>query len=163
MNNVSDTDLAWFCGLFEGEGSFWFAYGEPKGIQITMTDLDILERVKSLFGGSICQATRVDSKPHWKDAWRWCLSLNSSLELIPLMLPNLGKRRNERADEFVRLGIEKKLAQKKKSDSIRSMRDLMKEKYDSGGYTHQKIADEFGVDRTYVTHILAGKYDRVIQ
>lgn len=156
---ASDTDLAWFCGLFEGEGSFWFIKGVPKGLQISMTDLDILERVLSLYGGSLSPATRIEGKEHWKDAWRWSLSIRPSLPLVQQMVPYLGKRRTERAEEFIAKSTDILEVIAAKAARVETTRKQIKQTRLLHGYTHEKIAKDFGVTRSYVSHILAGKYD----
>lgn len=155
----SDIDLAWFCGLFEGEGSFWFVKGEPRGLQISMTDLDVLERVMTLYGGSLSPATRVEGKDHWKDAWRWSLSIRPALPLVERMVPYLGERRSEKADEFITKSSKKLQDIKEKSARIVETRLKIKLARQDHGHTHERIARDFGVTRSYVSHILAGRYD----
>lgn len=50
--------IAWVAGLFEGEGTFCFHKERPKTVQITSTDLDVLEKVKENFGGKIYMDVR---------------------------------------------------------------------------------------------------------
>lgn len=150
----TELEIAWFSGLFEGEGSFYFVHDVPKGLQITMTDEDILLRVKSLFGGNISRSTRRNIPDHWKDAWRWSLALGPSMDLVPKMLPMLGKRRTARAEEMLDLGKAIAEARLKKIDDISQKKLEIINLCNSGKYTHQEIASFYGVDRSYVSHII---------
>lgn len=155
MSTVSEVDLAWFCGLFEGEGSFHIARGKAKGLQISMTDLDVLEKVHRLFGGTLSAASRRDGKEHWKDAWRWSLSSEPSYALIQQMLPYLGSRRRARAEEtldLLKVDLERRA---KKRDEVSKLRAEVVAMRNTGGFTHQQIANHFGIDRTYVTKIVS--------
>src|SRR5579872_5386439 len=56
LSNINPLDLAWAIGIIEGEGTFnlHYATSKVKGtkicrILVTMTDLDTLERLKSVF------------------------------------------------------------------------------------------------------------------
>lgn len=158
--DMSPVDLAWFCGLFEGEGTFVISKGRACRIAISMTDLDILGRVESLLGGSIHDANRSDVREHWKQAWVWTLSYRPSLELIPLMLPYLGARRAARAEEFLRLGISKTASISNKDLRIKERHQEIKNLYASGEYTHKELAEKFSLHRTTVSHILRGRFDR---
>lgn len=155
MSTVSEVDLAWFCGLFEGEGSFHIARGKAKGLQITMTDLDVLEKVQKIFGGALSAASRVNGKEHWKDAWRWSLSSEPSYVLIQQMVPYLGARRRARAEEtlaLLRVDLERRAARR---DEVSKLRSEVIAMQNTGEYTHQEVANHFQIDRTYVTKIVS--------
>lgn len=158
MNTVDEIDIAWFTGLFEGEGSFWFSSGKAKGLQMSMTDLDVLTKVHTLFGGSITSANRPDGMDHWKDAWRWHIGLTLSLELVPRMLPYLFSRRSERAKEFLDSARTQREVTKNRKKSVNESRWVIFEMHSTGEYTHQQIADILCKDRSYVSHVLRGRY-----
>lgn len=147
--------IAWGAGLFEGEGSFCFHKDKPRGIQITSTDRDILEKMIDIFGGKIYNDTRRDQKEHWKDAFVWRLPLRESLEFFSKVEPFLGKRRLQRGKEFMK-GIEevKSLRDKKSEAVLERFAKIFELR--SEGLTHKKIAEIVGVDRTHVTKILNG-------
>lgn len=147
--------IAWGAGLFEGEGSFCFSKGKPRGIQISSTDRDILEKIVTIFGGKIYQENRREQKMHWKDAYLWKLPMKESIEFFDKVRPFLGKRRLERGEEFVKVYTEMEDNRKKKSEEV--LRRFAKiYELRSEGLTHQKIADSLNIDRTYVTKILNG-------
>lgn len=155
MEKISEVELAWFCGLFEGEGSFHISRGIAKGLQISMTDLDVLEKVQALLGGALSPATRREGKDHWKDAWRWSLSSGPTYLLIPRMIPHLGARRRARAEEAMRmLGVVVGKRDAEKERVVKLKLDVVAMN-NSGSYTQSEIASNFGIDRTYVNKILA--------
>jgi hypothetical protein len=156
---IDEPSLAWFAGLFEGEGSFWFSLGRAKGLQITMTDLDVLEKVQSLVGGSISAADRRNKKDHWKEAYRWYLGNPQARVLTLKMFPYLLSRRQERATQYLETLEKQMISTSKRKKQSSDRRDMIKEMYASGEYTHQEIADILGTDRTYVSHVLRGRYD----
>jgi hypothetical protein len=89
---VSETDIAWAAGLLEGEGSF-LKKTKRKTILIScqMTDLDVLQRLKTIFGGSIYNTTK--AKPHHKDAWSWCIFGTNAARVMELIKPYMLARR----------------------------------------------------------------------
>lgn len=151
--------IAWAAGLLEGEGSFLLKTGSCRpNVSCHMTDLDVLERLQNIFGGHICLTTR--QKPHHKESWVWTISkAEDAVRCMELVKPFLLTRRAERVHHCLEQRRKFVAAQAQKRAKIHKMRDLTKEKYKAGGVTHQQLADQFGVSRPYVSHILRGKYD----
>jgi hypothetical protein len=144
-------EVTWFAGLFEGEGSFRFHKEIPKAVVIQMTDLDVLEHVQQVFGGSIFKVTKRQS--HWKDAWVWTLTGSAAADLIREMLPYLHARRSDRARQYLERHRSAEQYSQERSDSKALLVSKVYSLRDSG-LTHQQIADELKYDRTYVTKIL---------
>jgi hypothetical protein len=93
----SPAEVAWAAGLFEGEGSTVFnrqrSGGKPY-VQLTlsMTDLDVLQRLNRLLGG------RVNGPYQWgekrKPIWRWQMTGQGEVDrVVCLLFPWLGARR----------------------------------------------------------------------
>ena len=88
-------DIAWATGVFEGEG-YIVLHKQYASVRLGMTqsDLDILERMQSIFGGTIGPKSYKAKPSHWKKTWQWRLGqapeVRSTLEQ---MLPLLGERR----------------------------------------------------------------------
>ena len=92
---MSNSDLAWVAGLFEGEGCI---LRPPKAeLKIKMTDLDIIKRFQTITSGnsiciedppsphhSRCYITRITGKDRVRD-------------FLSEILPYLGMRRAHRA------------------------------------------------------------------
>lgn len=76
----SEVEYAWLAGLFEGEGYIAFSKGRPKRLTIEMTDLDILQRVLSTFGGVLYEPK--SRNPKWKKTWVWSISGEDSRNLV---------------------------------------------------------------------------------
>lgn len=95
-------DYAWAAGLLEGEGSFFVKTGTYSPVvSCEMTDLDVLERLKNIFGGSIYAMSRRNEK--WKDTWRWKLYGDNAVQCMQLILPYMLKRRTSKIKELIEL------------------------------------------------------------
>ena len=94
--------IEWAAGLFEGEGSIP-KFNNAKyqyEVKIKMTDLDILERVQSLFGGKIYP--QPSSAAHHKPIWQWCISNKAGVkDFLMKILPYLGYRRTYQAQNML--------------------------------------------------------------
>lgn len=110
---ISDVQIAWAAGILEGEACFDIRKSEcvkrdPDNkharLMIVMTDIDVLETLQSIFGGSINEnnAPSAKRKPHWKQSWRWLLSERQGLfDCLNHIRPYLHYRRRERCDEML--------------------------------------------------------------
>ena len=90
--------VAWAAGIFEGEGSINIIPNRPScaSLQVSMTDLDILERLQDIFGGYIY--TKQKQKPHHKQGWTWQMSRKADVyATLEKLLPWFGERRSFRA------------------------------------------------------------------
>lgn len=104
---MNGCDLHWVAGFLEGEGCFGLNHPE-KGrmaypqIQITSTDLDVLEKFRDVVGfGSLSGPAPVRSEAH-RETYRW--SSSAVGDVIPLMnnlLPLMGSRRRARIEEVL--------------------------------------------------------------
>lgn len=99
---MSDTEIAWLAGLIEGEGSFTLYQGEGRIrvlISIQMTDKDVLDRVASIVGlGNVVWCTKREE--HHKDSYKWAISSRVAVtELMMLLYPCMGTRRQARIAE----------------------------------------------------------------
>lgn len=98
---MDDVELAWFTGLFEGEGTIVNEGKHGVHIKIQMTDSDVIQRVFRLVNcGSVIESNADKRKSYYKPAfmWRVCNGLDVK-RLLLLMLPLLGDRRRARALE----------------------------------------------------------------
>ena len=103
--SARDTDLAWAAGFIDGEGCIALRrqVGRQKGVaytcyalrlSVTNTDLRCLERLKSMFAGSINRATH-SYRPQNKPCWAWfCSSANAERALVAL-LPYLVSKKEQ--------------------------------------------------------------------
>lgn len=108
---MKQTDLAWLAGLYEGEGCLYLGKRitatkvNRKGENlyqwdITSTDIDILEKAKTLVGlGKIVNIGR--RQEHHKIKYRYRLySAHEIYKVMKLLYPWLGIRRKKKADDF---------------------------------------------------------------
>lgn len=117
-----------------------------------MTDLDVLLRVQEWFGGKVYPLKK--RQEHHKDAWIWVIYGPASLELAKKIEPYLLHRRRGRCNDYINLYS----SNKDRSNRAQALRDRVRSLREQG-LTHQQIAEEIGKDRTYVTHILRGRFD----
>lgn len=111
----TDTELAWLCGIWEGEGSWVYKKGRtrtfPNGKTYTekshlrmcmcMTDQDIMERVGAIMDGR--SITYSDGGPKHKAAgqkpiYHINIQGEAATRWTELMKPYLGNRRREKYD-----------------------------------------------------------------
>lgn len=86
-------EVAWFAGLFEGEGNICCQNGRRLRMQLGSTDLDVLQKIQAIFGGRI--DSKKVAKPHYKPFWVWEAGQVLTPQLAPLILPFMGSRRTE--------------------------------------------------------------------
>lgn len=99
---MKTTDIAWFAGLFEGEGCIY----TPKGrhgvaIAIKMTDRDVIKRVHSMFpNGNFHEVPQ--KQAHHKMQYEWRTGKSKEIvRILNLILPHLGERRTAKALELI--------------------------------------------------------------
>lgn len=144
-----EQQICWFSGLFEGEGSFMITKEKlTKGICITSTDLDVLEKVKHFFGGKI-SSEKEARKKEWKIAYKWTLSKEESKLLVKDIYPYLLKRRRERADFYIKLDKELDARRQLKIERDKKIITLYKE-----GVSQGKIGEILHLHRTSITKII---------
>lgn len=101
---MSEADIAWLAGLLEGEGSFFMAgddvYQYPT-IVVSMTDLDVIERVARLFGVSVYPQKLDKRYPNGKRAYRTQTTGHKAARLMELLLPWMGDRRAAKIKELL--------------------------------------------------------------
>lgn len=100
-------DIAWFAGIFEGEGCFSIEKNGNTRITVAMCDEDIIDRIKVMFP-THQNKSPIQPKPREpggnmpKVRYTWCVSDPDEVKRITeLMLPWLGKRRTARANEVL--------------------------------------------------------------
>jgi hypothetical protein len=153
---TEDCLFAWAGGLFDGEGTISLSKNKIR-VSIHMTDLDILDTFKNNFGGSILSCKKQQS--HHKESWKWLLTSNKSSYLfLKKIEPFLHSRRSERLKEAESIYIEFEKVQHEKYQYVKNLREKVNFLHKSG-LSHNNIASQLKVSRSYVTHILLGKYD----
>jgi hypothetical protein len=104
---MRDIDIAWFAGLFEGEGCMSIEKNGNTKLTIGMTDPDIIDRIRTLFPN--CQNMKPiqpkpvrDSYSTPKIRYTWRVSDPAEVKrILELILPWLGERRSARAREVL--------------------------------------------------------------
>lgn len=160
---MTEIDIAWAAGLLEGEGSFITRTKSPVlCVTCNMTDLDILERLQSIFGGLIHKNSRTSEryKDHWKDAWTWSASGATAKDIMEAVLPYMGKRRSEKITELLQ-------ARKDYEDKVAAQFDNCTQAalyYLNNDTTLQKTAPLFGISwETVRRHVARVRAEQSLQ
>ena len=66
---LTTADLAWAAGFLEGEGSF-----RRSEVSCPQVQKEPLEKLQSLFGGTISLRVNSSIKSAWSDCWIWSLA-----------------------------------------------------------------------------------------
>lgn len=152
---MTEQELYWLAGLLEGEGSFML--GPPSApnkvsIALSMTDEDVVARVASIWGITYNNVRReYYERMGWRPAFFVHLRGKRAVELMQRLLPLMGKRRQEQIKRAL-ASYNPYLRNKLSPTQIAEIRLKL-----GDGYTHGEIARHYGVDRSTVSHIKAGK------
>lgn len=99
---ISELQLAWAAGLIEGEGYLQLTpQNRDVGIAVTSIDLDVLQKLQAILGGSVC-GPYDHGNPKWKPFWRWQIGARPTVRsVLNLILPYLCSRRKAKAVELL--------------------------------------------------------------
>jgi hypothetical protein len=99
----TETDRAYFAGLFDGEGCISVAMLKDRScriaIRITMTDRPTIQWLKKTFGGYI---SPLKARPRCKAAYEWRLLNQQARSVLSATVPFL-KLKKEKALKFIEL------------------------------------------------------------
>lgn len=92
-------NLWWLVGILEGEG--YFAYGGHSGrtqcVRVKMKDLDVIEKVASLFESIAEKEVQIRRRPaekdNWNDQYEVYVYGPSARKIMKLVVPHMGYRR----------------------------------------------------------------------
>lgn len=108
---MTKNDLHWLAGLLEGEGSFMAYRNTVKGkvyyyprIVLGMTDEDIVRRVAVLFDSALNNPP-YKQQSHHKRRWVTVLTNSRARDLMLLLRPIMGIRRQQQIDKALRCEI----------------------------------------------------------
>lgn len=147
----TDTDVAWAAGLFEGEGCIHNRSSHSIAVSINMTDLDVLEKISSIYDGKVTPLkTRQE---HWKPSWIWCLYGGNARDFLLDIMPYLGARRTERASK----ALDRYSSMQDHREEKMALRRKILDMYDTGMYTEREVGELTGTNRSYVNSVRMGK------
>jgi len=103
MNGKDELELAWACGLFEGEGHIHCKVGTKgyfeRHVVLNTTDLDVLERFQRALGFGQILGPYQPKQAHHKPMYRWrACGWEEQKRAVELMYHMLGERRRAQAD-----------------------------------------------------------------
>lgn len=102
-NSDHHFDLYWLAGLLEGEGWFGRNHYTTPTIKVSMTDLDVVQRVATLFGNAVTVEKRPPDPRHpkAKPAWSTTIYGHRAVEWMRVLQPLMGERRGARIAELL--------------------------------------------------------------
>lgn len=153
----SEIQIAWAAGLIEGDGCIFLKTNSCLPcVQAEMTDIDVLQRLQSIFGGIIVPIKQDPKHPTWKKTWTWKICKASEAAIcINKIRPYLLSRRGSKADEVMSI-YNRFLQEKEKEKIVKTERDQeIKRLYLTGKCTQQYIADKFHLERSTISKILS--------
>ena len=94
---ITIKDIAWLAGILEGEGHFGSTNsGNSPGIWVGMTDLDIIEKIRSIIDPSRSISISKDRrKETYKDMYRLNFSGQRAIGWMMTIYPLMSVRRKE--------------------------------------------------------------------
>lgn len=99
----TETEIAYFAGLVDGEGSIGLVKngnGHRGQLTIQMTTPDVLRWVKDKFGGNL-HGPYVDGRPNHSPTWTWrILAARPLYRTLGMLRPHL-KVKQQKADEVL--------------------------------------------------------------
>lgn len=116
-------------------------------VQVEMTDEDIIQRIRLIFGNTGSFLAITPRKSNWKPSYRWVVNGADAYLVMKLILPFMGERRTAKITECM-----------SKYDSKPELRDAdvhanierAAREYVAGNGTHQSLAVKYGTSRESV-------------
>lgn len=97
---MKKTDLAYFAGLFDGEGCISIIHQTKKGrpyltlmVQIVNTRPWVCQSFKFTFSGRVI--FRKAFRKHWQDYWAWAANGKQALDFLRVIKPYLKLKQGE--------------------------------------------------------------------
>lgn len=101
MNKLTEAEVAWLAGIYEGEGYCGISSKRAIHVSIVMTDFDVMERILALTGIGSLRPGKHANNPEHKSFLRWGVGSKNAVDFLELILPWLGERRSARASAAV--------------------------------------------------------------
>ncbi len=155
---MENKDLYWLAGLLEGEGSFM--KGPPSKpnkprISLQMTDLDVVERAGALMGIEAYHRKQDKRDPRWKPVYQFAKCGAPAVELMKLLRPLMGVRRQAQIDAALASYIPRGPGDNTRKLTWEAVREVRRRC--AGGESTEKIAQDFNVSGNTIRKIRANK------
>lgn len=111
----TQAEIAWMAGIIEGEGyiraSVQDGTKHHTSIHLHMCDEDVVRRFARLAGVGTFRKGPIPASSKHKQSWRWSVCSKPDVEyLLQKLLPWLGKRRTQRAQEALQMIADRRSA-----------------------------------------------------
>ena len=150
QRKFSSTDIAWFAGLFEGEGCAILKRDGTAQISIAMVDHDVIERANNYMGDrKIFTGSLSSGKPFYAATTARATSVHRILTAI---YPYLGKRRQQQASKAI-WGAERVL----ENDIDSKQRAILVKELYARGISRKELTNLCGVSRCTIDNVVTGR------
>jgi hypothetical protein len=107
MKIIRDTDIAWFAGMFEGEGSITDQSYKRTQISFKSCDYDVIQKLQAVFGFGNITGPYHDRYENHQEYWQIRINKKADvLFILKSIYPYLGIRRKQRIEGVAkRLGV----------------------------------------------------------
>jgi hypothetical protein len=96
MNELTDVQVAYLAGIYEGEGTCKITRGRAIRVDIVMTDQDVIHNIVNITGLGHVRTLPQRSENH-KTAYLWGVGSGDAVAFLEAIYPWLGQRRGQRA------------------------------------------------------------------
>lgn len=145
--------LIWLSGILEGEGSFM--KGPPSSpnqpvISMTTTDLDVAQRVASVFGRKLTYVKKRNTK--WKQSYLARIDGRRAIEWMNRLRPYMSERRQKQIDCAVESYQPKYFGKRPLTNE-----QILEIKYLAKQMSMRSVGGKFNISHSTVSRILADK------
>ena len=146
----SKEQIAYIAGVFDGEGHVSVRTNcRSVTAAITSTDVDILEKVENVFGGTIYGPYDKGNKPIYE--WHQTGGRKRVWHFLDTVYPFLSLRRQKKIDsvELFRTG--------QRVEDAKRLREIVIRLIDKGGFSQTETAAKLGKSQSYISNLYNGQ------
>lgn len=100
MNDLTDVQVAYLAGIYEGEGSCAITAGRAIRVEIVMTDQDVVHNICNITGLASVRIVAPRGE-NYKTPYRWSIGSADAVAFLEAIMPWLGARRQQRATDAI--------------------------------------------------------------
>jgi hypothetical protein len=98
---ITSLNIAWAAGFLEGEGSFMQSRTTPY-LECCQVQLEPLQRLQAMFGGTISFYERKSNNPKWSDYHRWTLYGNKAAGVMMTLYTLMSPKRQDKIEVVIK-------------------------------------------------------------
>lgn len=100
---ITINQIHWVAGILEGEGSFGLTNkGKSPAIWISMTDADVIERLRNIIDPSMSiSITKDERKESYKDSFRFTINSKKAIQWMMIIYSLMSIRRKAKIRDII--------------------------------------------------------------